>query len=424
MNRNIRPSFIAYARIINLRAVRIESLLCLVLAPLYLLPEVLLFGGGRLVHLSIAWRLRSCLLALLTLLLLPRLRRLGITGLGVATLAIGLLHSANLGLGLAPVCEIETPLFAGLYLLAFISIPIVVPLHVRILTVPLLPAVACAAYFLSRPAHLQSRWAPMAVGLLGFSTFIAVAIGHAITRLVGERHRRAVDLRALNRDLGRIVAERTAQARALLARADAVQEAERARIAREVHDELGQVLTTLRLEIGLLESGPPGERPGPARTRRLHELLDQALQGVRRAVSALRPPVLDDLGICAAVESLLLAHERSTGAECEWSIDVADEDVPGEHATTVFRVLQEALTNIARHAQAAHVYIHLRREAGSLVLLVRDDGVGLSGREGAGLPGMRERASLLSGELEVRPAAQGGTQVRLRLPLPTEEAPR
>src|SRR5581483_11136416 len=107
LNRNIRPSFIAYARTINLRAVRIESLLCLALAPLYLLPEVLLFGGGRLLHLSIAWRLRSCLLALLTLLLLPRLRRLSITGLGVATLAIGLLHSANLGLDLAPVCEIE-----------------------------------------------------------------------------------------------------------------------------------------------------------------------------------------------------------------------------------------------------------------------------------------------------------------------------
>ena len=218
------------------------------------------------------------------------------------------------------------------------------------------------------------------------------------------------------------------QLRALAAYLQSVREEERTRIAREVHDELGQALTGLKMELAWLDKkfAEAGQFPAlrflRQKTREIPEVVDQIISTVRKIATELRPGVLDDLGLEAAIEWQIHDFQKRTGIKCEFASNLSDIALSQERATAVFRIFQETLTNIARHANASRVKIKLEASHGKLLLEVQDNGKGmtardLSGAKSLGLLGMRERATMLDGEVTIVGHRGKGTTVGLRIPL-------
>jgi two-component system sensor histidine kinase UhpB len=217
---------------------------------------------------------------------------------------------------------------------------------------------------------------------------------------------------AFNDMLERLEAERRESARQALT----VQEAERRRIARELHDEVGQVFTAIMLQIESLSG-----RISPELDDELDELRETARTGatdVRRIAARLRPEALEDLGLQSALSALATSFADQTGIAVDRELS-AGVDLTEEQELVVYRVAQEALTNVARHARAQHVRLSLRCRDGAAVLRVRDDGRGLPPQamsSSNGIRGMRERAMLIGARLTLESPGDGGTEVALSLP--------
>lgn len=201
----------------------------------------------------------------------------------------------------------------------------------------------------------------------------------------------------------------------------ATREEERRRIARELHDELGQALTGIKLQLaGALGADDPA-RIAPALQRGIREI-DAAMFAVHGMIHRLHPPILDDLGLLAALRMQGETFTKRTGVPCALELPDDEPALTEIERTTVFRVAQESLTNVARHAQASHVTLRLAAGPASVELSVADDGRGIGdAAEGFGLRGMSERAALLDGTLHAEPAPGGGTVVHLILPRRREE---
>lgn len=205
-----------------------------------------------------------------------------------------------------------------------------------------------------------------------------------------------------------------------------VQEEERTRIARELHDDLGQALTALKMDVGgLVAMLPPSAASAPLQNRLISRIvgtLDDTVTAVQRISSELRPSVLDDLGLAAAIEAEALRFEQRTGIECELSLPDHDEvRVSGPAVTAIYRIVQEALTNVARHANASRIELRLRQRPDELLLEIRDDGRGITAEEvsdphSLGLIGIRERADLAGGTVHFEGVAGRGTIVSVRIP--------
>lgn len=204
-----------------------------------------------------------------------------------------------------------------------------------------------------------------------------------------------------------------------------VEEDERRRISRDLHDGVGQVLSALRLRVEAAREAV-GEGDAARELDQALRLCEQALDETRSLARLLRPQILDDLGLEAAVRWLVRNSAEACGCEVELNIALGPATVPAELGTVAFRLLQEALTNIARHAHASHIAVRLARRGEELQLLVADNGrsfdveaqrAAASAGRGSGLAGMRERVSLLGGRLSIRSEPGEGTQVRVSLPL-------
>jgi signal transduction histidine kinase len=212
----------------------------------------------------------------------------------------------------------------------------------------------------------------------------------------------------------------------MLGRVIGAQEAERARVARDLHDQIGQSLTSvllgLRLVDGTLASDAPDLDDARAHTVEVRALVAQALDEVRRLAFDLRPTVLDDVGLVAAVRRLAGDHTERTGVAVELRLVGVDDDtrLPTEVETVVYRVVQEALTNVARHAAASGAHVGLSLEGHCIQATVVDDGVGFAVGDhmfgSLGLAGMRERALLVGGRLDVISSPGEGTRVMLKVP--------
>jgi signal transduction histidine kinase len=201
-------------------------------------------------------------------------------------------------------------------------------------------------------------------------------------------------------------------------------EQEKKRLARELHDELGQMLTAIKLDVDHLAAGPAGaDAAGSARLAAMRSLVDQTVASTRRISSELRPMMLDDLGLAAAAQWLTESFAKRYGIACALEVEPPELELAEPEATSLYRILQEALTNVARHAQATRVHVRLRRGEGEAWLTVRDDGRGFDPsaptRPNAfGLVGLRERAYLVNGRIRIESAPGKGTCVEVVVPLP------
>jgi signal transduction histidine kinase len=206
-----------------------------------------------------------------------------------------------------------------------------------------------------------------------------------------------------------------------------VREQERIQIARELHDELSSILTVLKLgvvrisdQLLLRDSGEFSEII--EKTQSMEEMINKSVTLVRKMITRLRPAILDDLGLIAAIEWLVEEYQQDSGLRCNLLSEVEELDIESSQATAVFRILQEILTNVARHAKASEVNISLKMVAGKFVLRVRDNGRGIrpadiSKKKSFGIMGMRERASLFHWEFVIEGEEGKGTEVTLTLPV-------
>jgi signal transduction histidine kinase len=228
-----------------------------------------------------------------------------------------------------------------------------------------------------------------------------------------ERHRAEEELRQSN-----------GQLRALTAHLQRVREEERTRIARQVHDELGQALTGLKLDLSWLAGHlPRSSRALHDKALGLSSCIDATIQTVRRISTELRPGILDDLGLVAAIEWQAQEFQLRTGISCSTSTLAAETMWDQNLSTAFFRIFQETLTNIIHHAGASKVLVTLAEDAHGLVLVIHDNGRGISEAEIAnaksiGLAGMRERASLMSGHVLFSGVPGQGTTVTVKIPFP------
>jgi PAS domain S-box-containing protein len=238
----------------------------------------------------------------------------------------------------------------------------------------------------------------------------ALAIGHNITALKEAEKR---------------LEESYGQLRGLAARLESVREEERKRIARDMHDELGQYLTALRLGISVLRMRAGEKDPAILeQVRSLSTLGDKTMQVARDIAASLRPAPLE-LGVVSALEWLAEEFSKRTGVSCELETDEEEIDLDDEHSTAIFRMVQESLTNVTRHAEASQVGIRLMCQGEDYIVEVNDNGKGFDPSvpkaKSFGLVGLRERAIMLGGEVAIFSAPQRGTRITVRIPVPTAE---
>jgi signal transduction histidine kinase len=241
-----------------------------------------------------------------------------------------------------------------------------------------------------------------------------VALQEADARLraaARERERTEVALRSSQHRL-----------RALATRLQDLQEEERRRIARDIHDEFAQAFTSLKIDVSWLSKRlVPGQEELQVRLIAMTEQLDMLFDAVQRIGMALRPPILDHLGLLAAIEWQLQDARRRTGLRYTLTLPRHDVHLEPARVTALFRIFQEAFTNVLRHAEATHVDVHVARRANGVCLKVSDDGKGippdrLMDPHASGLLGMRERAQLWDGDVTIRHRRSGGTTVMVFVP--------
>jgi PAS domain S-box-containing protein len=221
------------------------------------------------------------------------------------------------------------------------------------------------------------------------------------------------------------------QLRALAERLQWVREEDRKRVARDLHDQIGQILTAIKMDMTWITRHlPESEGEVLARLKESIQLINDGVKAVRTICSGLRPGVLDDLGLAAAIEWQASEFASRNGVHCQVSVPPVDLHLDGDRATATFRIFQECLTNVIRHAQAKSVRVVLCQEEESILMVVEDDGIGfcesgLSNAVGSlGLLGMKERAQFCGGDVQISSSPGKGTTVTVRVPVDTPRAER
>ena len=211
--------------------------------------------------------------------------------------------------------------------------------------------------------------------------------------------------------------------RNLSAHLQSVREEERTRMAREIHDELGQALTALKMDVSWLNRRHLGEDAAfKNKLASMEEVIDRTIETVQKLSGELRPGILDDLGLAAAIEWQAEEFQKRTAIDCQVSLGPEAITLKREQATTMFRIFQETLTNVIRHARATKVEVRLKEQNGNIVLEVTDNGRGITEAEigdpqSFGLIGMRERVKYIHGEVTIAGSPGKGTKIRVTLPL-------
>jgi signal transduction histidine kinase len=240
-----------------------------------------------------------------------------------------------------------------------------------------------------------------------------------VDAIVGERHVMLVRLKQAEENLK----SSRNQLRALATYLLSVRESERTVIARELHDEFGQALTSLQLGLSWISRKlTPAQRPLHEKIKLLSATTTSLIRSVKNIASELRPGVLDELGLVKTLKSEAREFQRHTGIHCRFNTNTARAKFDRSAAVAIFRIVQAALTNVARHARASRVLVTLMKEKNGLILTVMDNGKGITRRlvdshESLGITGMRERAVALGGTFTLGGSRSKGTTLTVRIPL-------
>ena len=251
---------------------------------------------------------------------------------------------------------------------------------------------------------------------------VLMAVG-VVFRDLRRRVRDGASLKARHDELERESTARTAELNQLYGHLQTMQEEERARLSRGLHDELGGVLLAARMDVSWLQRHwGDGEKTALERLARIQKALDEGIDLKRRVVEELRPTLLDNMGLVAALRWQLDESCRRSGLKCTEKFPEDEPTFSRAGAISLFRVVQEALTNVVKHAKATEVEVALEIAGDDVLLYIRDDGIGVQPdatqrAKAHGLAGMRQRISVLGGTLQVDRAPGGGTEIRVRLPL-------
>src|SRR6516162_3671520 len=269
------------------------------------------------------------------------------------------------------------------------------------------------------------RWVGLAttVSALAASIGLVLLLSRLAVRQLRSKEREAAELAQRQAELERLVEQRTAELSELSTHLQSLAEQEKSALSRELHDELGGLLVAARMDVSWIEERLKSQDPEvQAHFRRLHEALQSGVDMKRRVVENLRPSLLDNLGLFPALRWLVADSCGRAGLRCIERYPNEELHLTPESSITVFRIVQEALTNIIKHARAQRVEVTVEPRAPWLTLRIRDDGVGLPlerlrALRAHGLAAMRQRAASLGGQSQVRRLAGGGTEVEVRLPL-------
>ena len=310
----------------------------------------------------------------------------------------------------------ELPWFHLMYVMPFAPASLPLPLPERVKsTLALVLGVLCG-YLVPFSAHRASAYLPLSLCFFAFVTLLSLYYGHMLYLLIRTNYLQATELERHGDELQSQVAARTVELRTLLAYVETSREEERALISREIHDQLGHELLALRYAVD--HTRQRYQRTPLVIDANLEELSDMVQQTVEetgRLVADLRPQILDRLGLLASAEWLVRRASERAGVACSLQTSGEIDAFSPEVRLAAFRILQESITNVIRHAQAKQVEVRIEQShPNELTLLVQDDGIGISedGRRGMGLLGMRERARMLGGDLQIRRRSPAGTEVR------------
>lgn len=242
---------------------------------------------------------------------------------------------------------------------------------------------------------------------------------HQVDGIVGERHIMICRMKEVEQKLE----TSRDQVRALAARLQLLRESERTAIARELHDEFGQALTSLQLGLSwIARMVTPQQHPVEGKIRSLSALVTAMMRSVRRIAVELRPGALDELGLVKTLQSEARAFEGNTGIRCRFETNLGKATFNRIGSVSIFRIAQAALTNVSRHAHASRAAIALMKKNNDLVLTVKDNGKGITKKlihshNSLGIIGMRERVLALDGTLTLRGSTGKGTTLTVRIPL-------
>ena len=265
-----------------------------------------------------------------------------------------------------------------------------------------------------------SRYSILGVGLLSF--LLLITVFQLLSRDLENKARLTEMSDSENARLGKEVAERTHELNELTNYLQWTAEREKAAIARDLHDELGGILTSAKMDVDWLGSRIERSPETEKRLAQLNRMLDEAVQLKRRVIEDLRPSLLDNLGLAPALEWHVTEHCKNAGLICKLDIADVSELIDSDTAIAVYRIVQEALTNVIRHAKATRFELSLAETGGEIELRMRDNGVGLPAsfnpsKLSHGLSGMRQRARALGGDIAWESAPRQGTRIDARIPL-------
>jgi signal transduction histidine kinase len=422
-------AFEEHARDLSTRNTRLAALFIAGVSLYSFGTDHVIFGDPDVVHRLTAMRLghvAAGLAGYLALLPAPLARRPLIVGLGMAIVCCVLLGYVTGLLG-----DLDAPWFHFTYAVYITMLVPVVGLGWRVLCGAALPVSLLAGFALARPLVPVQPMLWPTLAFLVFMTAAGVAVGDFVYRLVRRdflhvraQHKLSLELGELNATLKDRVRAQTRELRMLATHLENAREDERTRIARDLHDELGQELTAMRYTLTFLrqrfERDPAAIR---SNLDELDALLGRTAATTRQILADLRPRIIDDLGLEAGLSWLVDRTAERTGLACRFTAPPRRMDLDLNVAIAAFRIVQESITNVVRHANACRVEVEIVMEERDFWLIVRDDGIGLreppasGARCGMGLIGIRERAAALGGEMRLERAPEGGTVVRVRLPI-------
>lgn len=413
--------FLLHGKMLAANTIRFTAVIMFILTLIALPSDFLVFEiGSREFWTIVAWRLAvfsSCLSFYIAFYLSAWCRE-NPNFVGVQCFSISMVASGYL---VGSVGGLESPLTYGIYTAPLFTVLLIVPFAQRMLATLWLILLYIAGFALPFPEHLDHPMIGTPVVWLMGVTCITVAVGHVVYFLLRENFFQRLTL-------DRRVAEQTHEIRELADRLISIQERERRRIGRDIHDESGQILVGLRMELDRI--GLVAERPAadPAQIKEgialCQELLDRLHVSYDHILRALHPPTLrDGSGLAAAAAKLSSNLQNQHRIRCEVQASASMNELNEESATALYRILQESLTNTVKHSAAKNVSIRMNREGNRFLLVIRDDGMGfdpetVGTKERFGLSGIKERARWLGGSCRVVSAPGRGSTIEIAIPYP------